>query len=117
MENVRSVICLSRLHVDDNFLQTTEPNPFKPYRQKTRVTGLTALCNRCGSRIFVKGGGGVHQRSTNKQKVGSRRGSNLGPMLKSLHSGPKGGGSGHWSLMRRSLLLGPWVLFSGVPGY
>ena len=41
--------------------------------------------------IFEKGGGGVHLRSTSKKGGGSRRGPILGPMLKSLHSGQKGG--------------------------
>ena len=39
---------------------------------------------------FLKGGG-VHFRSTSKKKGGPRGGTTLGPMLKSLHHGPKGG--------------------------
>ena len=34
---------------------------------------------------FLKGGGGVHPTSKNR---GSRRGSNLSPILKSIHRGP-----------------------------
>ena len=46
---------------------------------------------RGGSRIFE--GGGVHLRSTSKKGGGSKRGGpTLGPMLKRLHRGPKGGG-------------------------
>ena len=44
-----------------------------------------------GSRIFERG---VHLRSTSKKKGGGggpRGGLTLGPMLKSLHRGPKGG--------------------------
>ena len=45
---------------------------------------------RGGSRIFE---GGVHLRSTSKKRGGGPRGGPaLGPMLKSLHRGPKGGG-------------------------
>ena len=47
--------------------------------------------SRGGPRIFERGGGGVHLRSTSK-KGGARGGPTLGPMLKSLHRGPKGGG-------------------------
>ena len=44
---------------------------------------------------FFKRGGGVHLRSTSKKKGGRGGGPILGPMLKSLHSGPKRGwGSG-----------------------
>ena len=47
--------------------------------------------HRGGSRIFQKGGG-VHLRSTSKKKGrGPGGGPTLGPMLKSLHSGQKGG--------------------------
>ena len=44
---------------------------------------------------FLKGGG-VHLRSTSKKRGGGgpRGGATLGPMLKSLHRGPKRGGSG-----------------------
>ena len=42
---------------------------------------------------FSKVGGGVHLRSTSK-KGGPGGGPILGPMLKSLHRGPKGGGPG-----------------------
>ena len=51
--------------------------------------------NRGGSRIFERG---VHPRSPSKKEGGggSRRGSNLGPMLKSLHSGPKRGVRTAW---------------------
>ena len=59
-------------------------------RRKSRNSS-TFSC-RGGSRIFQRGagGGGVHLRSTSKKR-GTRRGPFLGPMLRNLHNGPKGG--------------------------
>ena len=56
--------------------------------------------------------GGVHLRSTSKKKGGGgpRGGPTLGPMLKSLHRGPRGGGGGPDPLP-------PWIryCFFSVP--
>ena len=76
--------------------------------------------HRGGSRIFERGGG-VHLRSTSKKGEGGPRGGpTLGPMLKSLHRGPKGGRTPcpppHWIRYWISTSLDVISRVSRVPG-
>ena len=54
---------------------------------------MVASCHlRGGSRIFERGGGSILGLQAKKGGGGPRGGPTLGPMLKSLHRGPKEGG-------------------------